>query len=212
VGYLLLDPGFPGTFPFELIAYRGRTEGLFKRPRDEAGRGILRAAFGTIQRPIQRGMFAYDMPFRHFDRYEPEVESEYLAYLQKSFRVPGARWRSIQWRERRPRGGRERLCDIVVLARFDGSPDWAAKPTNQEGGLYFFENQHRQNDLAPRFPLNSWGDELEVRIYFRYKTGCFMRVSEDYYRDDWKETPILEWLAVEYEKAGRILRHEEPTF
>ncbi len=209
-GYLLLDPGFPGTYPFEIIAYKGRQQGLFQRPRDESGRGILRAAFGTMQRPIFRGMFAYGIPYRHYDRYEAGVESEDLAYLQKSFRIPGAHWRFLQWRERRPRGGKERLCDIVVLARVDGSPDWAAKPSNQEGGLYFFEEEGRGSDLTPKFPLDCWGDELEVRIYFRYKMGSFMRVNRDLYRDDWKETPVLEWLAVEYEKAGRIVRHEEP--
>jgi hypothetical protein len=211
-GYLLLDSGQPQA-PFEILAYQGVTgEALFRRPQDEEGKGILRACFGTVERPINSGMFAYGMPFRHFDRYQPEVESESLACLQKSFRVNGARWRSLQWRVRRPRGGQERLCDIVVAARVDGTPDWAEKPTNQKGGLFFFEEKDPGKDHAPEFPLGVAGDELEVRIYFRYRKGSFMRLSQDHYRDDWKETPVLEWLSVEYEKAGRILRHEEPPY
>jgi hypothetical protein len=210
MGYLLLDPAQNGLTPFEIMAYGGLGEGLFRRIKDERGKGQFRAMFGTVERPIHPGMFAYGMPYRYFDRYQPEVESEALAYFQKTFRMPGAHWRSIEWRERRPRGGVERLCDIVVAARFDGSPDWSAKPSSKAGGLWLFEDQNDRKRTLPNFPLDVWADEMEVRVYFRYKKGAFMRVSRDVLRDDWKETPILEWLAVEYEKAGRIVRHEEP--
>jgi hypothetical protein len=112
-----------------------------------------------------------------------------------------------------PKSRKERLVDIVVAARFDGAPDWSTKPTNSSGGLYFLEAP----DYSARggesvFDLDVVADELEIRVYFRYKTGCFQRVSPDYYRDDWKETPILESLMVEYGKAGRVLRYEETDF
>ena len=86
--------------------------------------------------------------------------------------------------------------------------EWSEKPTGERGGLYFFEDKSADS-RAPEFPIGAPGDELEVRIYFRYKKGSFQRVNGDLWRDDWKETPVLEWLSVEYEKAGRILRHEE---
>ncbi|MBI4585236.1 MAG: hypothetical protein HY717_14580 [Planctomycetes bacterium] len=213
VGYLLLDSTLPNR-PFEMIAYTGiQGENLFLRPRDEDGKGILRSSFGTVLQPIEPGMFAYAMPFRHFDRYQPETESESLAYFQKSFRMPGATWRSISWRERKPLNNMERLCDLVVAARFDGAPDWSEKPANQKGGIFFFEapeQSARRED--PVFDLDVTADQLDVRVYFRYKRGSFMRVRPDHYRDDWKETPVLELLSVEYEKAGRILRHEETNF
>jgi hypothetical protein len=211
-GYLLLDQGLPGLVPFEIVSYLGIAGGLFRRPQDEGGKGILRSCFGTPERPIHPGMFAYGMPFRHYDRYQAATESESLAYLQKSFHVSGAHWQSLQWRERRPRSGKERLCDIVVAARLDGAPDWSEKPTNEKGGLFVFEKNERGSERPGGFAIDAAGDELEVRIYFRYKNGSFQRVSRDILRDDWKETPILEWLAVEYEKAGRILRHEEPPY
>jgi hypothetical protein len=210
LGYILLDPARPGLTSFEIMAYRGVGDGMFRRPQDEEGKGMLRACFGTVQRPVSPGMFAYGMPFRHFDRYEPETEGEGLAYLQKSFRVPGALWRSIRWRERRPRAGINRLCDIVMAARVDGEPDWSEKPMNAKGGLFLFER--KGDDPMPEGPIGLRGDELEVRIYFRYKNGSFQRVSDEIFRDDWKETPVLDWLSVEYEKAGRIVRHEEPAF
>ncbi len=211
VGYLLLDSNQPGR-PFEIMAYT-RVEGkaLIRRPTDEDGNGILRACFGTVEQPVGPGMFAYALPFRHFDRYQPLTESENLAYLQKSFRVPGAHWRSVRWRIRKPRGGQERLCDIVVAARIDGAPDWSAKPTNQKGGLFFFEDASAGDSRSPDFPVGVHGDEIELRVYFRYKNGSFQRVSDDHYRDDWKETPVLEWISVEYEKAGQVIRHEEPS-
>jgi len=211
VGYLLLDSNQPGR-PFEIIAYT-RVEGkaLIRRPIDEDGNGILRACFGTVEQPVGPGMFAYALPFRHFDRYQPFTESENLAYLQKSFRVPGAHWRTVRWRIRKPRGGQERLCDIVVAARVDGAPDWSEKPTNEKGGLFFFEDASTGDSRSPEFPVGVHGDEIELRVFFRYKNGCFQRISDDYYRDDWKETPVLEWISVEYEKAGQVIRHEEPS-
>ena len=119
----------------------------------------------------------------------------------------------MTWRERLPKSRKERLVDIVVAARFDGAPDWSAKPTNSPGGLYLFEYpDYSVRGGKPVFDLDVVADELEIRVYFRYKTGSFQQVSPDYYRDDWKETPILESLTVEYDKAGRILRHEETEF
>jgi hypothetical protein len=157
-------------------------------------------------------MIAYEMPFRYYDRYDSEVESESLAYLQRCFRVPGALWRAIEWRQRPWFKGRERLCDIVVVARFDGEPDWDAEPSNQKGGLYFFEDRGRRRREAPRFELNEIADELEIRVYFRYGSGAYTRQGEDLFNDDWKETPVLDSLTIEYEKDSRILRHEELPF
>ncbi|MCZ6792975.1 MAG: hypothetical protein O7J95_05105, partial [Planctomycetota bacterium] len=126
-GYALLDSTMPGR-PFEIIAYNGRQgDDLLLRPRDERGKGILRARFGTVPGGIGQGMFAYSMPFRHYDRCQFEVDSEDLAYFQKTFREPGAVWRRVVWKERERRDGKDLLCDVVLLVRFDGAPDWSAK-------------------------------------------------------------------------------------
>lgn len=212
-GYLLMDSGLPGV-PWEIVAHLGpRGEGMLARPRDEGGRGILRSCFGTPMVPISNQVFAYEMPYRYPDRYQEEVDSESLAFLQKSFRVPGATWRSIQWAERQGRSLRERRCDVVVAARFDGEPEWSAKPTHEPGGLYLFEEPQRRSNRGPSvFELNRKADQLEVRIYFRYPAGSFTRLPGNLLTDDWKETPVLEYLTVEYEKGGSVLRHEELPF
>jgi hypothetical protein len=212
-GYLLLDSGQPGQ-PWEIVAHLGQHgDGLLARPRDEKGKGILRACFGTQNQPISDQLFAYEMPYRYPDRYEAEADSESLAYLQKSFRFPGAYWRKITWLERPPRTLRERRADIVVAARFDGVPEWSAKPTNAPGGLYLFEDKNRKDNRGPKeFPLDRMGDQLEIRVYFRYPSGSFLRLPNNIFTDDWKESPILEWLTIEYEKAGAIVRHEELPF
>ena len=57
--------------------------------------------------------------------------------------------------------------------------------------------------------LDRGGDELEIRVYFRFKSGSYMHVRDDLYRDDWKESPVLESLVIEYEKDGAVVRHEE---
>lgn len=172
----------------------------------------MRARFGTQPRPIGADMFAYQLPFRYFDRYEAEVESESMAYLQKSFRVPGAYWRSIEWKEREGKNiKKERLCDIVVMARFDREADWDVEGDERGSkGLYLFEQTRRRTrkDVV-RYDLDRGGDELEIRVYFRFKPGSYMRVRDDLYRDDWKESPVLESLVIEYEKDGAVVRHEE---
>jgi hypothetical protein len=100
----------------------------------------------------------------------------------------------------------------VVLARFDGAPDWDAEPTNARGGLWLLEDTRRGKRGPASFPLGVVSDQLEVRIYFRYASGAFTRLPENILTDDWKDTPILELLSVEYEKAGAIVRHEELPF
>lgn len=212
-GYVLIDPMVAGR-PWEIVPYLGR-EGanLLRSPRDERGELCLRGSFGTPRAPIGQGMIAWDFPFRYYDRYEPRTESESLAYHQKSFRIPRAHWLSIDWRERPWRSGRERLCDVIVVARFDGEADWSEEPTNEPGGLYLFEKKSRaRGETGEPLILDRVADELEVRIYFRYRPGAFQRLGGDLWNNDWKETPILDELTVEYEKDGAILRHEELPF
>ncbi|HLU48812.1 MAG TPA: hypothetical protein VK116_12040, partial [Planctomycetota bacterium] len=212
-GYVLVDSTQPGR-PFEILPYL-RTEGpnLLRVPRDERGELCLRGSFGTPYGPIGEGAFAWELPFRHYDRYAPETESESLAYFQRSFRAEGARWVSLSWRERPWRSGRERLADVVVAARFDREADWSAKPKNEPGSLYLFEKTKRARGGEDEpFVLDRVADELEIRIYFRYRPGAFQRVGGDVWNDDWKETPVLEELTIEYEKDGAIVRHEELPF
>ncbi|MCZ6792590.1 MAG: hypothetical protein O7J95_03125 [Planctomycetota bacterium] len=211
-GYLLIDPGVPQA-DWEILAHLGpRDQGFLRRPVDEGGKGCLRARFGTPRvGGIGQGQFAYEMPFRHFDRFESGTESESLAYLQKSFRVPGAYWRSIDWRQRPWRSGRDRLCEVVVVARLDGEPDWNQELVDspRTGDLFFFEKKRTASGREETFRIDAYADELEIRIYFRYRVGAFQRLGGHEMNDDWKETPILDSLTVEYEKDGVILRHEE---
>ncbi|MBL05895.1 MAG: hypothetical protein CMJ99_09700 [Planctomycetes bacterium] len=213
-GYVMIDSGRPGQ-PKEIISHmglQGDSASMLGMPRDQRGEICMRARFGTQPRPIGTDMFAYQLPFRYFDRYEAGVESESMAFLQKSFRVPGAYWRSIEWKERQGKNmKRDRLCDIIVMARFDREADWDAEADeNGSKGLYLFEESRRRTrkDVV-RFELDRGGDELELRVYFRFKSGSYMHVRDDLYRDDWKESPVLESLVIEYEKDGAVVRHEE---
>ncbi|MEM7235848.1 MAG: hypothetical protein AAF517_27015, partial [Planctomycetota bacterium] len=146
-----------------------------------------------------------------YDRFKLEHDSEALAYFQKTFRVPGARWRTLSWRERPWPDGEAPLCEVVVLARFDGAPEWDETPTNEPGGLWVFEREDPMSQREEVFPMDISADELEVRVYFRYEEGAYGE-DRDSASDDWKHTPILEALNIEYEKDSVILRHEELPF
>ncbi|HVR75624.1 MAG TPA: hypothetical protein VMT52_14915, partial [Planctomycetota bacterium] len=211
-GYVLLDPAMPGA-PWEILGHLGPAgDGLLACARDERGRALFRASFGTKELPISNEILAYEIPYRYPDRYEPEADSESLAYLQKSYRVPGAYWRSIEWLERPPRSLQERRAEIVIVLRFEGAPGWDSKPTNTPGGLYIFQAEEGRDQGPVRFDIDRVADQVELRVYFRYLSGAFSRLPGNHFRDDWKETPVLEALTLEYEKAGTVVRHEELPF
>jgi hypothetical protein len=159
-GYLLIDSGEPNV-PWEVMAHLGpKGEGMLEVPRDEKGKSMLRACFGTQLRPISNQMFAYELPYRHPDRYEPEREGEALAYLQKSWRIPGAYWREISWVERPSRTLRERKADVVVAAP-DGAPDWDEADERAGGST---SSPTRTGRMRAQSSDDRVADQLEVRV------------------------------------------------
>jgi hypothetical protein len=78
--------------------------------------------------------------------------------------------------------------------------------------LFLFEDRDRKSRAIPRHEIDQVADEMEIRVYFRYLSGAYTRLRDEHFMDDWKETPILDSLTIEYEKDGAVVRHEELPF
>ncbi|MEM7165478.1 MAG: hypothetical protein AAF581_08440 [Planctomycetota bacterium] len=208
-GYLIFDDGNPNNED-EIFAVRGHSNNSFRLFRDEkTGKGIFRGRFGT---PIRQQVPA-DLPVvffnaRYHDHYQPQIESPDLGYVQRAFRRPGAFWDRLQWQVQELRN-RSFNNEVRIVARFDSVPNWDQEPTNQPGGLYLFTEPDGANELG----VNA--DLLEIRVYFRYLPGSYGRNAQTMgggWNDEWKHSPVLESLTVDYRKEWRIIHREELPF
>ncbi|MCZ6601894.1 MAG: hypothetical protein O6952_02675, partial [Planctomycetota bacterium] len=201
-GYLAFDRG--PAFDVDIWAYhRVRGNGRLDLCEDVRGDPtFLGGMYGTRPTAPSQGDIVVAMPYRYFDRYAPRVDSARAAYFETSRRVPGAIWRGIRWDGTTPPG-----TEIRVLARVDGKPDWSAEPGKPVDGhtLYLF------NDPGARNRIDEMGDQVEIRIHFTYKDGAFKR-NLGQQSDEWKDTPTLRSLTVEYHRPVRVLHREEMVF
>ncbi|MCI0651139.1 MAG: LamG domain-containing protein [Planctomycetes bacterium] len=208
-GYLILDDGNPNTAD-EVIAYAELQGNQFLRARDErTGRGLFRGRFGTpSDRAIGGDTALVHFNARYHDRYDPEVDSPELAFLQRSLRIPGARWDKIEWSAQEQRN-RTFKNEVRVAVRFDGAPAWDEKPANAPGGLFLFSKGDTSHKLGVE------ADEIEFRVYFRYPPGSYGPLGSGpggMWSDDWKHSPILDALHFDYRKRTRVLHHESLPF
>jgi hypothetical protein len=108
--------------------------------------------------------------------------------------------------------------DIHLLVRFDGGPNWdedrkfvelgvdAMPTTDKKSYLYLITNPHEENRLDIR------SDRIEVRVLFVYQPGAYQRSEEgdDFVMpNEWKDTPRLKALRIEYIAPKTVLYHEE---
>lgn len=209
-GYVITDQG-RGTLEYEILGYlrvERNAEGSFLvRAQDDRTRaGLFRGRFGThTDQALTAGTTLVEFPVRYHDRYQPGSESGDLQYYQRSFRVPGAFWDSIQWDEAEVRN-RSLNTQVRVVARFDGAPGWDGEITNQPGGLYLFTDGRARN----RIELEA--ETVELRVYYHYPQGSYGRNATEVgggWSDSWKHAPVLESLRVHYKKPWSVVHRED---
>ena len=96
-----------------------------------------------------------------------------------------------------------------MLVRFDGEPGWDEKPTNRPGGLYLFDDGEQDNSL------DIDAEEVEIRIYFKYPYGSYGKLSSGVgggWSDDWKNSPVMNSLKLNYRKGWRVVHREDVPF
>lgn len=172
---------------------RRRQQTIFQlsRCRDYQGNPILNNCFGTANFGFGTGDIGVFIPWRYQDRFEPQKESDDLAFYQASFRPEQAYFQRIFWEGTSTPGTR-----IRIQVRIDGKPDWTSPPNTPIGGsvLYEFFDPKKAE-------LEKGGDEIEVRVYLHYKKGAYRAGL-------WKETPSFNKVGIEYLKGSRVLYHE----
>jgi hypothetical protein len=172
----------------------------------------FRGRFGTSAVDHEAGEIVRCLPFRYWDREGREYDGTGLAYIQSGYAASDAVWDSIELitkgteSQPEPKGVRPRL-----LVRFDGKPGWEVDPSNQEGGLYEFRGK------SGIIPLSGSGggqgsgssrgiraDQIDLRLYWEYRSGCFMPGSHD-----WKRTFAVEKIRATYSTPLIMRRLDE---
>jgi hypothetical protein len=203
--------GFPPQGMLALLDARGQAAEVvswtriggegFEMPRgagtgesDAAERGLFRGRFGTAPVAHEPGTIAYEMPFRYWDRAVEGADDPNLGYYQFPVEVGEAWFRSLTWSAKllQPH------LRLRVLARVDARSPWGAQPDGARGLFEF--RQPRDEEHPNRIEMQ--GDLLEARVYFEYEPGAF---RPDFTSDAWKETPVLESIAVDYYAPNRVL-------
>lgn len=207
--FLQFDDGNPQT-QNEIFAVRGYEGNSFLLYRDDrTGKGIFRGRYGTsIDEGAGAGRVLVDFPVRYPDFYQPQIETSDLGYTQRSFTRPGAHWDRVTWQVEEQRN-RSFSNEVRVIARLDGEPAWDAEPTNRPGGLYLFTDPKAANRIGQDANL------LEIRIHFRFLPGSYglsAQGAEGGWNDEWKHSPVLDRLTIEYRQPWRVVHREDLPF
>jgi hypothetical protein len=174
----------------------------------EATSGLFRGRFGTPAMEHPHESIVFSMPFRYWDRYARFANDAEMSYFEVKKHIPGAVWKRVSWVEFLVPN-----VDIHLLVRFDGGPDWGSDKIVElgtddipreapESHLYLIKNPAEKN------MLNMRSDRIEIRVLFPYDAGAYDRLV-DPMPDEWKDTPRLKALKIEYVAPMTVLHHEE---
>jgi len=179
---------------YEIIGYEGISKDGFLNILNQRGR------YGTRSDKHGAGALVRWMPTRYPDLYARN-EAAGSAFFHASKVLSDTHWQRIKWDGKLPDG--QPLwsdLEIEVLVRFDGTPEWDTPPTNTQGGIFRFTQGDAENTL------DVTGDEIEVRVFFRYEDGAYENGSS------WLYTPVIDSLSVEYGGKSTIYLSEEEIF
>ncbi|MFO0984939.1 MAG: hypothetical protein U1E76_24955 [Planctomycetota bacterium] len=161
--------------------------------------GLWRGRFGTPAQPHDEKSLVYFFPFRYWDRFVAGEDHPQCAALTLTIPARQALFRKLSWGEELPGG----QVDLVCQARVAGRGQWTDPPgTNAD--LFEFKNPEQQNELNV---IARQGDYLELRFTVRYPELAFDPI--DFRHGDWKTTPVLKWVLVDYLQPRTIELYEE---
>ncbi len=205
-GYLRFDDGNRGTTD-EVVAYIRRTGDQLNLGRDDrTGRPIFRQRFGTPRRDPPKDTIVTEFLTRYHDRFEPEAESSDMMKWERSITIPGAHFDRLSWELQDDRSGVGR-ADVMVYTRLDSVPSWDEKPGDSRDELTLFQKPDADNTI------DRTADQLELRIMYRFRQGAYGPAqSGSTWNHEWKRTPIIDQLIIEYRKDWRIIHREDLPF
>ncbi|HYF51126.1 MAG TPA: hypothetical protein VEJ63_17055, partial [Planctomycetota bacterium] len=179
-----------GAYGGEVVSWQNGGGTTFSGCKNFHGR------FGTGTADHVPGTIVRCLPFRYWDREARNYDGTGLAYIQTGYAAPDAIWDSIELSTK----GTENLPEPAgvqprLLVRFDGTPNWDVDPSNQEGGLYEFRGKRGVIPIAGGGGSGRGvrADQIDIRLYWEFRPGCFMPRSSD-----WKRTFAVEKLRATY--------------
>ncbi|MFH0944358.1 MAG: hypothetical protein V2A76_04095, partial [Planctomycetota bacterium] len=199
----------------ELIGYIRKEGDLLVMPRrvdpdKKTEVGLFRGSFGTQPEAHAQGTLVYVFPARYEDRYRARADDPELAYLGVFLKARGGFYKELSWQAEQT----SELADLVVEARVGGRGEFTDDPDDAKD-IFLFDAQGGQE--LHRNELLRQGDDLELRIFVRYKDGafdtlCFEPDPEELGRggsNEWKRAPRLKALGVEWIASPVRLAYEE---
>lgn len=173
----------------------------------QVGGAIFRGRFGTIAQTYNSGDVAIAMPFRVDDRYAEHADDPEQSYLQCSWTKHGAVYKRITW-DAEP----IKNVEIVALIRFSGGPAWDSDKIIHVGQDTMPGEDRRQylyqiTDAKAENLLNVEADRVEVRLGVRFDKGAYDRLAT-LAPDEWKQTPQIRKVTVEYVAPPQVLTQE----
>jgi len=196
-GYIQVERGDRSEGYGEFIPYKYR-RGNLRLFEDVNQNEVGRCAFGTqeLMENLVQDTPVIFKPARYWDIYTPRRESIEIVHLARAQTIRGSHFRRLYWKQRGRPGTK-----TIVLLRFDGKPAWTAKPTNKPGGIYKFTKPKNPPDGNL---IGITADTVEMKVHMTYRKGA-------YSTDDWKDTPIIRGIYLEYERPVQVLSSEEIT-
>lgn len=160
--------------------------------------GLFRGRYGTQPSSHDAQAIVLEMPYRYWDRYVPKQDAAEQSWYGFGLDLPGAFFHQLTFEKRRP----EDHTDIEVLVRTDSNVSWAADPASTPGLFLFTDSEEGEPNH-----IDTAGDGLGVRVYFKYLSGAFDPVSMEAH--GWKATAELRAMQVTYLDQTRVLTREE---
>ncbi|MHC4606123.1 MAG: PilX N-terminal domain-containing pilus assembly protein [Planctomycetota bacterium] len=184
----------------EVIGFESGGNTLWMPSTFDGARGLFRGRFGTVPSSHKTDDLAYGIPFRYWDTYQPQEFDNRMCYWQVSAGIPDAAWGRVSWESKTVADDPNVL--LHVLVRVDGMNEFYDPPNGQSKFLREFTRPKAANDLNLVGYINQPG-QLDIRFYVEYAQSSYWP------NDSWKRTPRLYEVRIEYERATKILYHED---
>lgn len=143
---------------------------------------------------------------RYHDRFELEADCSHMLKWERSITIPGAHWDRVSWEVADDRSGVGR-ADVVLYTRLDGVASWDEKPGTDRESLAVYREADGDNEI------DRTADQLDLRLMIRFREGAYGPSSTgDRWNHEWKRTPSIDRLEIEYRKEWRVVHREDLPF
>jgi hypothetical protein len=191
------------------------------------GSGLFLGRYGSTSRPFQSGTPVFFQPIRTWDRFSEFADNPEIGCYSFSYRFKDAYVKRVMWKQ----GPMPEYTTIRVVVRLNEAVSWNAKADDvlflsrsggrdagdvpqkfqrrmvEAGNVHQFLRAMEQpnSDNLLGIDKGVMADVVEGRVYCIYNKGAFQWNNPAI--NAWKQSPILQALAIQYVQQNRTLSH-----